>query len=77
MFSPGDVVGFWSDIAGKHKYHLCVHEDGLFLFINSPKRKSYPGDFNVLSDEITCLLATPKGTQSSRARTSSGKLQRN
>ena len=61
MFSPGDVVGFWSDIAGKHKYHLCVHEDGLFLFINSPKRKSYPGDFNVQSDDISCLPATPEG----------------
>jgi hypothetical protein len=61
MFSPGDVVGFWSDIAGKHKYHLCVHQDRLFLFINSPKRKPYPGDFNVPSSEIPCLPATPEG----------------
>ena len=61
MFSPGDVVGFWSDVAGKHKYHLCVHQEGLFLFINWPKRKSYPGDFNVPSDAIICLPATPAG----------------
>jgi hypothetical protein len=61
MFSPGDVVGFWSATAGKHKYHLCINQDGLFLFINSPKRKPYPGDFNVQSDEIPCLPATPEG----------------
>lgn len=61
MFSPGDVIGFDSDIAGKHKYHLCIHQDGLFLFINSPKPKSYPGDFNIPSNEISCLPATPEG----------------
>jgi hypothetical protein len=60
MFAPGDVVGFWSDIAQKHKYHLCVHQDGLFLFIKSPKPKPYPGDFNIQSNEIPCLPATPE-----------------
>lgn len=61
MYSPGDVIGFDSDIAGKHKYHLCIHHDGLFLFINSPKAKAYPGDFNIPSAEIKCLDATAEG----------------
>lgn len=61
MFSPGDVIGFHSDTAGKHKYHLCIHQDGLFLFINSPKQKSFPGDFEIQSVEIACLPATPEG----------------
>jgi hypothetical protein len=61
MFSPGDVVQFWSDEAEKLKYHLCVHPDGAFLFLNSPKAKSYPGDFNIDSAEITCLTPTSEG----------------
>jgi len=61
MFSPGDVIGFESDIAGKHKYHLCIHQGGLFLFINSPKPKAFPGDFSIPSNEISCLPATPEG----------------
>lgn len=61
MFSPGDVIGFWSDTAKKHKYHLCIHQDGFFLFVNSPKQKAFPGDFNVPCDEIACLPTTPEG----------------
>src|SRR5258707_4367573 len=61
MFSPGDVIGFWSDVAGKDKFHLCIHPDGLFLFINSPKEKAYPGDFNLPCSDITCLDPTPEG----------------
>lgn len=61
MFSPGDVIGFHSDAAGKHKYHLCIHQNGSFLLVNSPKTKPFPGDFNVPSDEISCLPATPEG----------------
>lgn len=61
MFSPGDVVEFWSEEAEKKKYHLCVHQDGSFLFLNSPKAKPYPGDFNIPSAEIACLTATPEG----------------
>jgi hypothetical protein len=61
MFSPGDVIEFWNDEAGKTKYHLCVHQDGSFLFLNSPKPKSYAGDFQIPSNEIDCLEATPQG----------------
>lgn len=61
MFSPGDVVEFWSDEAGKNKYHLCVNQDGSFLFLNSPKPKSYPADFQIPSGDIPCLVATPEG----------------
>jgi hypothetical protein len=58
--SPGDVVGFWSDEAGKHKFHLCVCPTGKFLFLNSPKAKSYPGDFHVPCSEVP-LEPTPEG----------------
>ena len=61
MFSPGDVIEFWNDVAGKTKYHLCIHQDGSFLFLNSPKTKAYPGDFQVPSGDITCLDAPPEG----------------
>ncbi|MGY2988701.1 hypothetical protein [Bradyrhizobium sp. USDA 4508] len=61
MFSPGDVVEFWSDGAGKKKFHLCVHHDGSFLFLNSPKRKPFPGDFNIPSADVACLTPTPEG----------------
>ena len=61
MFSPGDVIEFRNEEAGKTKYHLCVHQNGLFLFLNSPKAKSYAGDFQVPSVDISCLTATPEG----------------
>jgi hypothetical protein len=61
MYSPGDVIEFWSNEADKRKYHLCVHQDGSFLFLNSPKPKSYPGDFQIPSADISCLAATAEG----------------
>jgi hypothetical protein len=60
MPKPGDVVGFHSDIAGKHKFHLCICPTGKFLFLNSPKARSYPGDFHVPCSEIP-LDPTPEG----------------
>jgi hypothetical protein len=60
MPNPGDVVGFWSDIAGKHKFHLCICPTGKFLFLNSPKTRSYPGDFHVPCAEVP-LDPTPEG----------------
>ena len=54
------VVWFWSDIAGKHKFHLCICPTGKFLFLNSPKARSYAGDFHVPSAEIP-LDPTPEG----------------
>lgn len=61
MFQPGDVVWLLSNEANKPKYHLCVCPTGKFLFINSPKAKSYPGDFIVLCTDIPCLDPTPEG----------------
>jgi len=60
MAKPGDVVGFWSDIAGKHKFHLCICPTGKYLFLNSPKARSYPGDFHVPCSEVP-LDPTPEG----------------
>jgi hypothetical protein len=60
MPSPGDVIGFWSDDVQKHKFHLCVCPTGKYLFINSPKKRSYPGDFHVPSADVP-LEATPEG----------------
>jgi hypothetical protein len=30
VFSPGDIIGFWSDLATNYKYHLCIHQDACF-----------------------------------------------
>jgi hypothetical protein len=60
MFNPGDVIEFWSDEAGKKKYHLCVG-NGSFLFLNSPKAKAFAGDFQIPSKDISCLPPTPEG----------------
>jgi hypothetical protein len=61
MYSPGDVVWLWSAEANKPKYHLCICSTGKFLFINSPKAKSFPGDFSVPCSDIPCLPPTPEG----------------
>ena len=61
MFAVGDVIAFWSDDAGKRKYHLCISFDGHFIFLNSPKHKSYPGDMFVPCKEIDCIPATDSG----------------
>lgn len=61
MFKPGDVVRFVSSEAGKTKYHLCVHLNGWFLFLNSPKKRAYRGDMVVSCKEIPCITPTNSG----------------
>jgi hypothetical protein len=61
MFNVGDVVRCWSDTAGKKKYHLCISLAGHFLFLNSPKKTSYPGDLVVSCAEIPFLPPTHTG----------------
>lgn len=61
MFSPGDVVGFESAEAGKHKFHLCISTSGHFVFINSPKPRSFPGDFLVKCADVPGIKPTPSG----------------
>lgn len=61
MFNPGDVIHFYSQVAGKPKWHLCVSLDGCFLFINSPKVKAYLGDFVVPCSELPFLPLTASG----------------
>ena len=61
MFKPGDVVQFYSLGAQKQKYHLCLSLRGKFLYINSPKPRTFRGDFVVSCDEIPCLETTTSG----------------
>jgi hypothetical protein len=61
MFSPGDVVRFFSDTAGKRKFHLCISVIGDYLFINSPKRRTYPSDFVIPCTDIPCIPPTDSG----------------
>lgn len=61
MFALGDVIRFASIEAGKTKYHLCISLDGNFLFINSPKSTSYPGDYLIPCSELPFLPPTPSG----------------
>src|SRR6266436_1064209 len=44
----------------KDKFHLCIHSYGLFLFVNSPKAKPLPGDFNLPCSDIPFLDPTPR-----------------
>jgi len=60
MFALGDVVEFYSYVAGKQKYHLCISLSGAFLLLNSPKAKSYAGDMVVLCSEFP-MEPTPSG----------------
>jgi hypothetical protein len=62
MFSPGDVVWFLSGEANKPKFHLCINREGHFLFINSPKKKAYPPDFNIPCSDLPFLDPTPEET---------------
>lgn len=61
MFTVGDVIRFYSDEAEKQKYHLCISFENHFLFLNSPKKQVYPGDFVVPCTDIPCLPATESG----------------
>jgi hypothetical protein len=60
-FLVGDVIRFHSDEAGKVKYHLCISLDGAYLFLNSPKAITYPGDFLVPCSELPFLAPTEEG----------------
>lgn len=61
MFRIGEVVGFRSAEVGKHKFHLCVSHEGHFLFLNSPKPKSFMGDFEIEASQITGVPVHPSG----------------
>jgi hypothetical protein len=58
---PGEVYRLRSGIANKPKFHLCVSVGGCFLFLNSPKPKSFVGDLEVDCAELPFLPATPSG----------------
>lgn len=64
MFSPGDVVRFFSPIAGKEKFHLCicVTSDGVqnyFLYLNS--EGGYKGDYILADGDIPGLPVSRTG----------------
>lgn len=61
MLVPGNVISFWSEEADKHKHHLCVSQDGYFLFVNSPKDRTYPGDLVLPCADFPFLDPTPSG----------------
>jgi len=61
MIVPGNVIRFWSQEADKPKHHLCVSQDGHFLFVNSPKKRTYPGDLIVPCSDFPFLDPTPSG----------------
>jgi hypothetical protein len=61
MFKPGDVVRFYNVSAQKKKFHLCLSLRGKFLYINSPKSRSFRGDFIVSCDEFPFLTPTESG----------------
>lgn len=61
MHGPGEVLLFWSDAAGKEKYHLCISLNGRYLYLNSPKVRTYAGDLELPCTDFPFLPATPSG----------------
>lgn len=61
MFSPGDVVSFYSDVAGKRKYHICISLKKKYLFVNSQKKKTYKGDLIFDNSDFPFLPKTENG----------------
>ena len=61
MFQPGDIVGFQSAEAKKHKFHLCISQTGDFVFLNTPKKKRRPADLYVSCDELPGIEPTETG----------------
>jgi hypothetical protein len=55
VFRIGDVVRFESVVAGKRKFHLCISVRNQFIFLNSPKPKSFVGDFAIDCAHISGL----------------------
>lgn len=58
---PGEVYRLKSGIANKPKFHLCISIGGGFLFLNSPKEKSWPGDLEIEGGDLPFLPATATG----------------
>lgn len=61
MHKPGEVVLFWSNSAGKEKYHLCISLAGRYLYLNSPKKKAYEGDLLLPCTDFPFLPVTDTG----------------
>lgn len=61
MFSPGDVVLLFKGPANKPKFHLCISLNGYYLYVNSPKARSFPGDVVFPCSEFAFLDPTPSG----------------
>lgn len=56
MFAPGDVVGFFSILAEKFKYHVCIGGSPCrFLLVNSVSR---PGNFQIKHSDCPALPKT-------------------
>ncbi len=59
-----EVWRFRSIQAEKAKYHLCIGEDGAFLFVNSNRRRKgepYSSDFVLDKSQIPFLVPTEFG----------------
>lgn len=61
MFSIGEIILFHNPVAGKNKLHLCVSFNNHFLFVNSPKAKTFFGDFEFDSSTMKGVPPTPSG----------------
>jgi len=57
----GEVVRFHSPEVGKKKYHLCLSIDNHFIFLNSPKPRTFLGDFEIDGSKIVGVPPTPEG----------------
>lgn len=61
MFRPGDVIKCESEHAPYPKWHLCVSDEGHFVYLNSPKAKAWPGDYPIDAAEVPFIPPHPSG----------------
>lgn len=64
MPDPGDIVEFYSRIAGKRKYHICLcigDKDGVYKFLMINSKSGFKSDVIFLDGEIPGLPKSPTG----------------
>jgi hypothetical protein len=61
MFSVGDVIGFYSRAAGKHKFHLCISLNGHYLFVNTQDHRAFHASCVFPCSDFPFLSPTESG----------------
>jgi len=64
LFNSGDIVKFYSKVAGKPKFHLCLcvgKQDGIYKFLMINSKAGYKSDIVFKDGDIPGLPASKTG----------------